>query len=98
MATVVIAGDDGVDPVHMAADLAERGHRTVLAEGGPSLNADLLRAEVVDEFCLSVAPLIVGGDVGRVVDGELDRVRALDLDRLVEADGVLFLRYVSASG
>ncbi len=97
VAEVVVAGDDGVDPVHMTSDLAGRGHRTVLAEGGPSLNADLLAAGVVDEFCLSVAPLIVGGGVGRVVNGDLGRVRTLQLDRMIEADGVLFLRYVSAS-
>jgi riboflavin-specific deaminase-like protein len=98
VAEVVAAGDDGVDPIRMTADLAERGHRTVLTEGGPSLNADLLAAGVVDEFCLSVAPLIVGGGVGRVVKGDLDRVRTMHLDRMIEADGMLFLRYVSASG
>ncbi len=97
VAEVVVAGDDGVDPVRMTADLAERGHRTVLAEGGASLNADLLAAGVVDEFCLSVAPLIVGGTAGRVVKGDLDRVRAVHLDRMIEADGMVFLRYVSAS-
>jgi riboflavin-specific deaminase-like protein len=48
------------------------GVRTVLCEGGPHLNADLLEAGLVDELWLSFAPKLAGGgehsehnDVGR---------------------------------
>jgi riboflavin biosynthesis pyrimidine reductase len=97
VAEVIVVGDDGVDPRRMAADLRERGHRRVVSEGGPSLNADLVAADVVDEFCLSLAPLVVGGGAGRIVAGDPDGVRPVRLDRMLSADGLVFLRYLSAS-
>lgn len=44
--------------------LAERGLTRVHTEGGPALLRDLLAARLVDELCLTLAPLLVGG-VGR---------------------------------
>ena len=67
----------------------------VVCEGGPSLNGQLIAEDLVDEMCLTFAALLVSGASARVAHGaELDEPRSLRLDRILEEDGLLFLRYV----
>ena len=40
----------------------ERGARTVLCEGGPTLLRELVAADCVDDLMLTVAPMLVAGD------------------------------------
>ncbi|WP_246115835.1 dihydrofolate reductase family protein [Trebonia kvetii] len=42
--------------------LAAWGFAQILAEGGPSLNAQLAAAGLIDEVCLTVSPLLAFGD------------------------------------
>jgi riboflavin biosynthesis pyrimidine reductase len=93
VADVVIAGTDHVDlPVAMQA-LGQRGVRSLLAEGGPSLNAQLAAAGLLDELCLTLSPALVGGDAKRILSGTGPTVpRRLALCSLCEQDGFLFLR------
>ncbi|HXA54098.1 MAG TPA: dihydrofolate reductase family protein [Solirubrobacteraceae bacterium] len=79
---------------------ARWGVRTVLCEGGPHLNGALLRAGVVDELFLSLAPKLAGGGEGeaaatlRIVCGpELQPTVALELRDVLESEGLLLLRY-----
>src|SRR5688500_14009431 len=52
--------------------LRERGVRSVLCEGGPTLNAELLRAEGVDELFHCLAPKLAGEpDAPTMVSGVL---------------------------
>lgn len=53
-----------VDLAAALRGLADRGLVRVHTEGGPTLVRDLLDAGLVDELCLTLAPLLVGG-VGR---------------------------------
>lgn len=97
MAEVMVAGDDRVDLAAGLAALAERGHRVALTEGGPSLHGDLLVAGLLDEVCLTGAPLVTGrGDAGRSLFGGREPAQAvpLELTHLLEEDGYLFARYV----
>ena len=41
----------------------------MLAEGGPTLNGQLAAAGLLDELCLTVSPLLAGGDAKRVLAG-----------------------------
>jgi riboflavin biosynthesis pyrimidine reductase len=93
VAEVVIAGTDHVDlPVALQA-LGQRGVRSVLAEGGPSLNDQLAAAGVLDELCLTLSPMLVGGDAKRILSGTGSTVpRQLAMCSLCEQDGFLFLR------
>lgn len=93
---VVVVGAGRVDPRAVLADLDGRGVRTVLAEGGPKLNGDLVAAGLVDELDLTVAPLLVGGDSDRVAVGPEVAPRGMALAHLWEADGFLFARYTRA--
>ncbi|GIJ26670.1 hypothetical protein Vqi01_18320 [Micromonospora qiuiae] len=58
-ATVVDAGDP-VDLALVLADLAERGVRRLLVEGGARIHGQFLTAGLADELHLVVAPFFVG--------------------------------------
>ena len=74
--------------------LADDGADLVLCEGGPTLNGQLLAAGVVDELCLSLSPLLVGGDGHRIFgSAPIDPPRDLELLAIAEANGTLLLRY-----
>jgi riboflavin biosynthesis pyrimidine reductase len=88
----------------LAAALAELRARfdvhTLLCEGGPHLNAQLLGAGLIDELFLSLSPLLAGGDPPaggkalRILAGpELSPPVALELRGVLEHDSGLFLRY-----
>lgn len=87
---------------HMRDDL---GARRVLAEGGARLNGELLRAGLVDEFFLTLAPRIAGGD-GQSHAVSWDGAAAVEAMigmELVSAvpcagTGEVFLRYRVRSG
>src|SRR4051812_5955580 len=70
LAAVVCAGASAADPRFVLADLAARGVRDLLIEGGSGVNALFLGAGLVDEWRLAVAPFLVGeGLAPRVVAG-----------------------------
>ncbi|WP_163724222.1 pyrimidine reductase family protein [Mycolicibacterium psychrotolerans] len=78
--------------------LAGRGLRRVLAEGGPGILGMLIAENLLDELCLSVSPVLVGGAAGRIVTGKTDGRTALRLRHaLTDDDGYLFLSYVRAA-
>ncbi|PZG13354.1 deaminase [Micromonospora craterilacus] len=59
LATVVDAGDP-VDLARTLADLADRGVRRLLVEGGAQVHGQFLAAGLADELHLVVAPFFVG--------------------------------------
>lgn len=66
---IVVCGDEEVDPRRALAALHERGLPHVLTEGGPTLLAHWVAAGVVDELCLTVRPLLLGGRGPRILEG-----------------------------
>jgi riboflavin biosynthesis pyrimidine reductase len=97
-----IPADLGILPqARIIADIDElkglraEGIRSLLCEGGPHLNSTLFGNEMVDEFFLTVAPLVAGpGEVLTIVEGvALPEAVELDLLTAHEADGHVFLRY-----
>lgn len=60
---------DPLGPPAVLAELARRGLCRVLCEGGPALFGAFIAADAVDELCLTVAPLLVGGGAGRIASG-----------------------------
>lgn len=98
VAEVVVAGEQTVDPTVLLAELGRRGHRVVLSEGGPSLNAQLIAAGLVDEWNLTIAPLLGAGQAKRPAQGAepTDSPAAMTLDRVWLADQLLFCRWLRA--
>ena len=93
VAQVVVSGRRQVDLGLALARLHESGHRTVLVEGGPGINAQLVRGGLVDELCLTLAPRLVAGRGPRILSGdELDRPLDLEVLHLLEEDDFLFYR------
>ena len=85
-------------PGEILAELDRRGAAVVLSEGGPSFNAQFADAGMIDELCLSIAPLVAGGSSPRIVHGSLRTVPLdLSIDHLLEASDTLFVRYLSAA-
>lgn len=63
-------------------DLYERGIRSVLVEGGPTISTALLRESLVDELIWYVAPCLSGGGLPAVADlgvTTIDEMRRLTL-------------------
>jgi riboflavin biosynthesis pyrimidine reductase len=69
--------------------------RSVLCEGGPELNRGLLEAGLVDELFLTLVPVVTAdpGAPAIVSGGHLQAPARMDLVRVLEHDGHLFLRY-----
>ncbi len=61
---VVLVGGDGrpVSPERVLEEVGARGWGKVVVEGGPGLLAGWVRAGAVDELCVTVRPVLVGGD------------------------------------
>ncbi|MFJ5885258.1 pyrimidine reductase family protein [Kitasatospora cineracea] len=94
-ADVITAGTGSVDLPRAVAALTERGWRRQLSEGGPRLLGQLAAGGVLDELCLSVAPLVTAGDSPRIVNGPgIPDVRPMRLVSLIEEKGFLFTRYL----
>jgi riboflavin biosynthesis pyrimidine reductase len=83
-----------VDPTAVLAELARRGLRRVLCEGGPSLLGDIVDMDLLDELALTVAPKLVGGGSPRVVASSTAVTNDLRTEHvLTDAEGYLYLRY-----
>jgi riboflavin biosynthesis pyrimidine reductase len=77
-----------------------RGLRSVLCEGGPTLNRGLLADGVLDELYVTVAPVLAGGDDAlRILAGEpFDEPVRTRLAGVLRHDDELFLRYELTAG
>jgi riboflavin biosynthesis pyrimidine reductase len=94
-ADVVVAGQADVAASAAVDALAALGHRRILCEGGPTLLSQLAAAELVDELCLTISPVLAGGKAGRIVaPAELGRAAGLTLASVLTDDGYLLCRYL----
>lgn len=93
-AEVVIAGDGHVHLPSVLHELGERGLLRVNCEGGPRLLASMVAADLVDQLCLTLAPILAGAGADRIVSGAVtDAPRELTLASVLHEDGFLMLRY-----
>ncbi|WP_433274506.1 pyrimidine reductase family protein [Actinosynnema sp. CS-041913] len=96
-ADVVVAGEDAVDLRAALRALDSRGLRRVDCEGGPTLFGALIADDLVDVLCVTFAPLLTGGDAGRIAVGPLPAApRDLELASILRYESALLLRYVRA--
>jgi 2,5-diamino-6-(ribosylamino)-4(3H)-pyrimidinone 5'-phosphate reductase len=78
----------------LVRDLHARGMRRIICEGGPTLNASLFEAHLVDEIFFTIAPRVVGGGgVLTMVEGGAFDAVPLELRSIERHGSELFLRY-----
>jgi len=93
-ADILVAGEETLDLRRALDGLAERGLLRIDCEGGPRLFGELVAEDLVDQLCVTVAPLLAGGDAGRIAVGRpAQRARAMDLASILVDDGFTMLRY-----
>jgi riboflavin biosynthesis pyrimidine reductase len=82
-------------PQAVMADLRARGIRSLLCEGGPTLNSGLFEAGVVDELFLTLSPQLAGEPgAPRIVEGKgLPRPVPLRLEWVLRHADEIYLRY-----
>jgi riboflavin biosynthesis pyrimidine reductase len=96
-ADVVIAGEERVDLARALDALDARGLRRVCCEGGPHLFSELIAEDLVDQLCLTVAPLLAGAGALRIAEGvPREAPRRMRLASVLTDDDFLMLRYRKA--
>lgn len=96
--TVLKCGKDRVDLKSLMKELSRRGIKTLMLEGGSTLNYSMFENGLVDEIRVCVAPMIVGGVQAKtLVDGEgIDKMKdaiKLELIRSYSLGPDLILEY-----
>lgn len=96
------APDPRPDPAWVLATLHDRGVRSFLLEGGPTVNAGFLERGLIDEVYWTVGPNVLASDalpmitpIDTAADAELHPARLIGVHR---HEDELFLRYRLASG
>jgi 5-amino-6-(5-phosphoribosylamino)uracil reductase len=100
LAEVVDAGDP-IDLPMVLDDLARRGVRRLLVEGGSSVHTQFLTTGLADELHLVIAPFLVGDPAaprlvgpGRFANGPANRMRLVETRQLGD---VVLARYLAGS-
>lgn len=95
-ATVIVAGEERVEPEKALRALADAGHHVVLCEGGPTLLGELVAADRLDELLLSISPLMGGDPLPVSVAPPGAGIARFQLKGTMAEDDTLFLRYETA--
>ncbi|MCU1545815.1 MAG: pyrimidine reductase family protein [Homoserinimonas sp.] len=99
VADIIVCGEDRVDIQALRQALVLRGLTQLHSEGGPSLFGALIADGAVDELCLTLSPLLEGGDAPRITRGAAEMQRAMELRHVLASDdGTLLLRYTARLG
>ncbi|MBU2560429.1 2,5-diamino-6-(ribosylamino)-4(3H)-pyrimidinone 5'-phosphate reductase [archaeon] len=71
MAEVVVCGENKVDLGCLMDELYKKGVKTLLLEGGATLNWGMFKEDLVDEVHVAISPTVVGGkDALSLVEGD----------------------------
>ncbi|MFH0737724.1 MAG: bifunctional diaminohydroxyphosphoribosylaminopyrimidine deaminase/5-amino-6-(5-phosphoribosylamino)uracil reductase RibD [Candidatus Micrarchaeota archaeon] len=97
-ATVLLSGKGMVDLRKLVGALGAMGIKRILIEGGSELNAEAIKAGIVDRIYLFVAPILIGGRNAKGVLGgdgvdKVSRAARLDLIEMKKVGPDLLLVY-----
>jgi riboflavin biosynthesis pyrimidine reductase len=95
---VIALGEERIDWVAALDELGRRGWNRILCEGGPSLHGELIDLDLVDEVCLTVAPVLAGGAGPRIARGPRAVDRPMSLGHSRAVGDVLLTRWVRDRG
>ena len=77
----------------MIGALRDRGLDRIVCEGGPALLTHLVEADLIDEYDVTVAPILSGAGYW-IVDGPLAATKRLRLVQAIAAEGFIFAKYL----
>lgn len=97
VAEVLVCGRRSLDVEMLIHELGLRGFSRLHSEGGPHLFGTFQQASRVDELCLSVSPVLVGGPGMRIAVSSSQNPGPchLHLDHVLRSGDMLFLRYLA---
>ena len=95
-ADVLVLPGPGVDAAAVLDALEAKGLRRVVCEGGPTLLAALVEADLLDEADITVSPLLAGS-AHTPRTPALAPPRRFDLVHVIAEDGFLMNRYVAVA-
>lgn len=91
---VLVAGEDRVEIATALELLRRAGMSRILCEGGPMLLDEIVRAGLLDELCVTIAPKLGGRQpLSPIATPAMSVPLGLRLRHAVVHDGYLFLRY-----
>ncbi|HUS20699.1 MAG TPA: dihydrofolate reductase family protein [Aeromicrobium sp.] len=90
---IMAHGDITVDWPGVLASFAARGWLKINCEGGPSLHGELISNGLVDDLCLTIAPVLTAGDATRIAHSRLPVAEDMRLAHVVPVGDVLFTRW-----
>jgi riboflavin biosynthesis pyrimidine reductase len=93
---VVAHGEITIDWPSVLGEFASRGWLKINCEGGPSLHGELVSQGLVDDLCLTIAPVLAAGDAPRIAHSRLPVTVTMRLAHAVPVGDVLFTRWVRA--
>lgn len=90
-AEIHIVGEESAEVDQILDIFARRGWYRVLCEGGPTLFDALIKAEAVDELCLTLSARI--GGTGQISSGPATGITSMHLGSVISEDDDLFILY-----
>ena len=98
VANVFFCGDNEVDLKVLMEYLYENGVKTLMLEGGSTLNFSMIKEGLIDEIKIAIAPMVVGGKTAKTLfDGEgfdyMSEAMKLDLKNSFSLGKDLILEY-----
>ena len=92
---VVLSGEDRVDFKKAINALTEGKGEIVLVEGGPSINRQLVTADLFDELCITISPLHSNDTNGELVTTDKSYPHGhMEEARKIEVNDFTFYRYL----
>lgn len=84
---------EGLEAGSMIGALHARGLSRIVCEGGAQLLTDIAAADLIDEYDITIAPILTGVGHG-IVDGPLGDIKRLQLAHAIADDGFIFAKYL----
>ncbi len=95
---VIICGHDRVNLSEAVTALGVAGFARIHCEGGPALLGDLVAADLVDECCLTISPMLIGSRSTRLLPIPLADASRWELAAARLDGNHVFTRYRRAAG
>lgn len=93
-ADVLTCGTGAIDWRSTLAQFEARGWRKVLCEGGPTVFGELIQADLIDELCLTTAPVLAAGEARRIAQSVAPLSVDMELAFAEPVGDVLFTRWL----